>query len=115
MMGWGGNFGPMHETMLNTLADALDLTPEELEARHDAGETFWEIAEAEGLSAEEIQELMFSAHDVALEDAVANGWLTEEQAEWMDSHMQQQMLEGGSHCGGRNGQSTNSFRGGMHW
>ena len=42
----------------------------------------------------------------ALEDAVANGLMTEEQAEWMDGHMEQ-MWSGdyedggfGGHCGG---------------
>ena len=113
MMGWNGEYGPMHEAMVAVIADALDITPEEIEARHDAGETMWQIAEAEGLSAEEIQALMFSAHDFALEDAVADGWMTEEQAEWMDAHMNQ-MWSGdyengdfGGHCGGR-GWNTNS-------
>lgn len=106
MMGWNDEYGPMHDAMIAALAEALSLTPEELEARHDAGETMWQIAESEGLSPEAIQELMLSAHDNALEDAVANGWLTEEQAEWMDAHMDQ-MWSGeygnggfGGHCGG---------------
>jgi pyrroloquinoline quinone (PQQ) biosynthesis protein C len=99
MMGWNGEEGPMHDDMIASLADALGLPAAEIEARHDAGETLWEIAEAEGLSAEEIQELMFSAHNIALEEAVDNGWLTQEQAEWMDGHMEK-MWEGGSHCGG---------------
>ena len=112
-MGWDGEYGPMHDAMIAALAEALGLTPEELEARHDAGETMWQIAESEGLSAEEIQELMLSAHDTALEDAVANGLLTEEQADWMDTHMDQ-MWNGeygnsgfGGHCGGA-GWNTNS-------
>ena len=106
MMGWDGEYGPMHDVMIAALAEALDLTTEELEARHDAGETMWQIAESEGLSAEEIQDLVLSAHDKALEDAAANGQLTEEQAEWMDAHMDQ-MWNGtyqdsgfGGHCGG---------------
>jgi hypothetical protein len=105
-MGWDDEHGPMHEAMIAVLAQAIDLTPEELQARHDAGETMWQIAESEGLSAEEIQELMLSAHDTALEDAVANGQLREDQAEWMDTHMEQ-MWSGeygnggfGGHCGG---------------
>jgi hypothetical protein len=113
MMGWDGEYGPMHEAVIAVLADALVITPEEIEARHDAGETMLKIAEAEGLSAEEIQALMFSAHDFALEDSVANGWMTEEQAEWMDAHMDQ-MWSGdyengdfGGHCGGP-GWNTNS-------
>ena len=42
MMGDEG--GPMHDAMITSLAGALGLTAEELEARHDAGETHWEIA-----------------------------------------------------------------------
>ena len=114
MMGWNGEEGPMHAAMVAAVAEALGLTPEEIEARHDAGETLWEIAEAEGLSTEEIQDLMFSAHDVALEDAVANGWLTQEQADWMDSHMDQ-MWEGGSPCHDQDGTGLMPHRGGMDW
>ena len=46
----------------------------------------WEIAEAEGLNYEEIRELMFSAHDATLKNAVNEGWLTPEQSDWMDEH-----------------------------
>jgi hypothetical protein len=104
-------YGPMHESMVAALAEALNLSPEVLETRHDAGETLWEIAEAEGLGDEEIQELMFSTHDLALDDAIANGLMTTEQAEWMDAHMDQ-MWSGdyqnggfGGHCGGWQGEN----------
>ena len=89
MMHRDGEYGPMHNTMIAVLAEALDLSPDELEARHDAGETIWQIAEAEGLSEEEIQDLMLSAHDTALEDAVSSGQLTQEQADRMETHMDQ--------------------------
>lgn len=116
MMGWNGEEGPMHEAMVTAVAEALGLTPEEIEARHDAGETIWQIAEAEGLSAEEIQDLMFSAHELALEDAVANGWLTQEEADWMDSHMEDMWSgEYGNHCGGGGFNATGTRRGGMNW
>jgi len=114
MMGWNGEEGPMHEAMVAAVANALGLTPEEIETRHDAGETLWEIAEAEGLSAEEIQDLMSPAHDTALEEAVANGDLTQEQADWMDSHMEQ-MWENGSPCDNQDGTSFMPHRGGMDW
>jgi hypothetical protein len=106
MMGLNGEYGPMHGSMVAALAEALAISSDEIEARHDAGETMWEIAESEGLSAEEIQKVMSSTHDNALEDAVANGLMNEEQAEWMDDHMDQ-MWSGdyqdgafGGHCGG---------------
>ena len=87
MMGAGG-YGPMHEYMVAALAGALNLTPEEIQARIDNGETPWEIARSQGLSDEEIQQLMFDAHDIALDNAVEAGLLTQEQADWMDQHME---------------------------
>jgi hypothetical protein len=114
MMGWNGEEGPMHDAMVGALAEALGITPEEVEARHDAGESLWQIAAAEGLTDEEIRDVMLSAHDLALEDAVADGWLPEEQAEWMDTHMEQmwsgdyQSDEFDAHCGG--GWNSNNSR-----
>lgn len=114
MMGWNGEEGLMHEAMVAAVAEALGLTPEEIETRHDAGESIWQIAAAEGLSSEEIQDLMYSAHDAALEDAVANGWLTQEQADWMDSHMEG-MWEDGNPCGNQDGTSFMPHGAGMGW
>lgn len=100
MMGWNGEEGPMHEVMIESLAQSLNLSPEEIEARHDAGESIWEIARAEGLSEAEIRELMFSAHDTVLENAVGEGWFTQEQVDWMDEHMNQMWDGDYNHCGG---------------
>jgi hypothetical protein len=45
MMGWNGEEGPMHEVMITNLAQSLNLSPEEVEARHDAGETLGKMLE----------------------------------------------------------------------
>ncbi len=110
MMDLDGDEGPMHESMIDSLAETLALTPQEIEARHDAGESIWEIAVAEGLSDEEIKELMFSSHNAALEDAEVNGWLTPEQTDWMDEHMNQMWSGDYDHCGGVNGNEA-----GVRW
>ena len=116
MMGWEGEEGLMHESMIDSLAESLDLSPQEIEARHDAGESLWEIAEAEGLSDEEISVLMFSAHDVTLADAINDGLLTQDQADWMSDHMNQ-MSDGefGNHCDEGNENNTNMGWHGMNW
>ena len=86
--GAGGYYGPMHDYMVNALAEALNLTPEEVQTRIGNGETPWQIAQAQGLSDEEIQQVMLDAHDEALDKAVEAGLLTQEQADWMDEHME---------------------------
>jgi hypothetical protein len=115
MMGWYGDEGPMHEVMLDTFAQSLNLSPQEIEDRHNAGETLWEIARAEGLSEAEIRELMFSAHDTVLENAVSEGWLTQDQADWMDQHMNQMWDGDYNHCGGGTWNGAGGGWHGMDW
>ena len=113
MGGYGmmsGGYGPMHEYMVPAFADALGITPEELQSRLDDGETMWDVARAQGLSDEEVYEVMEAAHSKALEQAVEAGVLTQEQADWMDEHMDQMHGEsftsGG--CHGSNGPGANA-------
>lgn len=115
MMGWNGEEGPMHEAMLDALAANLELSSEEIESRHDAGETLWDIAEAEGLNDDEIRELMLSSHDAAREDVDINGWFSPEQAEWMDEHMNQMWDGDYDHCGGSSGNEAGFRWHGMDW
>ncbi|HSM25922.1 MAG TPA: hypothetical protein VK856_13750, partial [Anaerolineaceae bacterium] len=78
----------MYEYMVTGLADALNLNPEDVENRIQAGETPWQIAQAEGFTDEQFQQVMQAAHDQALQAAVDAGELTQEQAEWMDQRME---------------------------
>ncbi len=84
-----GIHGPMHEYMLNAIAEALGLEPQELQVYHDEGKTPWDVAQEQGLSEEEFRELMFEARKKALEQAAADGVITQEQADWMLERMNQ--------------------------
>lgn len=97
MMGDGGVFGEMgalHDYMYPTMAAALGLTPEEFTTRHTAGETFWDIAEAQGLTTEEAWTLMQTARDEALQQAIADGVITQEFADQMLARMEAMHGEG---------------------
>ncbi len=116
----GAEDGPMHDAMITAFADALGLSPEELEARHDDGETLWQIADALGLSESDIQTLMVTARDAALAQAVTDGQLTQEQADGMLSHMGAGMgagtFGGGSCDGSAGGFHGHGMKGhGMNW
>ena len=80
---YDGVVGPMHEYMEQAMADAVGLSLEEFEARHDAGETFYQIALAQGFIAEEIPALMQDARAKGLDAAAKAGVITQEQADWM--------------------------------
>ena len=105
MMGTDETCGSGHDYMVSALADTLDISAEEIESRLNAGESMPEIAFSEGLSYEEYQALLQSAHDAYLDEAVANGQLSSDQAEWMDERMDEHMDQmwgggyGNGHCG----------------
>jgi len=89
-----GDYGPMHEYMIETFAEALELEPEEIESRLAEGETMWQIAESLGISIDEFGELMLEARTDALEAAVDNGIIPQEQADWMLERMNQTQASG---------------------
>jgi hypothetical protein len=78
--------GILHDTMLQLFSDKLGLPVSELETRLADGETMAQIAISEGLTIEEFQTWMLEARIQAIDQAVADGKLTAEQAEWMKSH-----------------------------
>lgn len=90
-MGWGGRWdgheGPLHEAMIETFAEALDISEEDLEARLEAGETMAQIAQSQGLSLDEFRDLWVEAREKAIAAALEDGSLTQEQADWMLDHM----------------------------
>ena len=89
-----GEYGPMHEYMEQAFAKAFGLSEDELEQRLEAGETMWQIAEDLGYSQEEFGQLMVEARTEALNQAVEDGLLTREQAEWMIARMAQRQAAG---------------------
>ncbi|MGQ9554893.1 MAG: hypothetical protein ACUVWR_12355 [Anaerolineae bacterium] len=107
---WTGN-GPtgrgiMHDTMVAEVAKALGLEVEDLEARLADGESIWQIARDRGLSNQEISDIMVAARNSALDKAVTEGLLTQEQADWMKEHMQQRGFGGGCHGANRFGRGS---------
>ncbi len=69
-----------HEAVL---ADLLGLTVEELEAAKEDG-SIRDLVEASGLTQEEIQAAMEEAHDAAVAQAIADGVITQEQADQLE-------------------------------
>jgi hypothetical protein len=88
-MGAGGfaaaDDGILHDAMIAVYAEKLGISVDDLNARMEAGETMAQIAYAEGLTADEFTALMADTRSQALEQAVADGTLTQEQADWMQT------------------------------
>lgn len=84
---WMSTTSGMHTTVWNGLAEALGLTPEELNAQLASGQTLAQIAEAQGVSQEELAAALEASVKAGLEQAVADGVLTQAQADQMLSQM----------------------------
>jgi hypothetical protein len=78
------------------LAEALDMTPEALQDARADGETVKTLMEAKGLDAETLQDRIEAAFEAALAQAVADGVITQEQADEMS-------MGGRPGCGPREG------------
>ncbi|MBS3750179.1 MAG: hypothetical protein KGY39_01595 [Anaerolineales bacterium] len=121
----GGGDGILKEYMPIALASEFGLTLEELDTLHKEGITLWEFAQGEGLSNEEFQNKMISARQTALQEAVADGVLSQEQADWMLNRMNNfgagnresnlGTCLNGKFEGRGSGQGTQRGRGGRHW
>jgi len=98
MMG-GVGFGGGQWTMFDTAAEALGLTPEEMFAELHAGAGLDEVAEAQGVELDVLQEAMqaarVEARSEAIEQAVEDGTISQEQADWMLEGLEQGFSPGG--------------------
>jgi len=90
----------------NAVADLLDMTPAELHQELSAGKTLSEVATEKGVSDDDLIEAIIAAHKEAIEQAVADGRITEDQAEWLLARaeaMAPLMLTNPFMCGGKAG------------
>ena len=95
--GEGKGNGVLREYMHAAIAAELGITVEELEASKEAGEKLSDIAEAQGIDQEALEALMETAHQNALDAALADGAITQEEYD----AIQERGFRGGP--GGRNG------------
>lgn len=76
---WGGSTG----SLITVAAEQLSMTPAELLAELQAGQTIAQVAGEKGLTVETIVEAFVAARAERLAELVANGQLTQEQADAM--------------------------------
>lgn len=101
----GGGSGLLHDYMVEFYADTFGVSADELDARLDSGERMIDIAASYGYTAEEFYGLMNEARLYALDQALADGTITQEQYDWMQNG-------GGYGAGGGNGAGGGMGRGG---
>jgi hypothetical protein len=78
--------GIMHDEMIVAFAKELGITESALNERISNGETMAQIALAEGLTFDQIRSIMSDVRNQVLTEAVKQGTITQEQADWMLEH-----------------------------
>jgi hypothetical protein len=86
--------GIMHDYMVSAFADAVGLTVDQVNTRFSNGETFKEIAIAQGKTEADLPALISKVRQAALDKAVAGGVITQAQADLMLEHMNNYSGEG---------------------
>lgn len=89
MHGGRGGYGPLRDYVEQALAAKLGLTETQIEEQRAAGKSMYQIVLDAGTAEADIPALMEAVHKSALEKAVADGALTQEQADAMLARMQE--------------------------
>jgi hypothetical protein len=101
--GHGGPGGPRGAGLFDDVADALGITERQLFNRLHAGRTVAQIAKAEGKTLAEVKRAARAAAETRIEKAVADGDLTQSQADDMLAHLDEHLDRLGSLRGPRGG------------
>jgi len=88
MHGWMSSGGGMHAAVWQTLTEKLGMTSDELYAElWDGGKTLTQVAEEKGVSSADLAAALEAAHQQSMDQAVADGVLTQEQADSILANM----------------------------
>ena len=92
----GTGEGVLHDALIAAFAKELGVSVEDLNASLLSGETLADVAFAQGLTVDEFRTLMTDAHAQAVSQAVSDGTLTQEQADWMNQRGGGRMMGAGA-------------------
>ena len=83
---------------LQAAAKALDMTTDELITALQSGKTLEEIATGEGVDLQDVQDAIQAAHEdelrTRIEQAVSDGTMTQEKADWLLEGLEKGFLDG---------------------
>lgn len=78
--------GILHDYLIAAYAEALNIPVADLETRLDDGETMSQIALSTGMTLDEFRTLMVDVRTQAIDQALADGVLSQAQADWLKLH-----------------------------
>ena len=116
------NTGPLHSYMEKALAEKLGISVATIEAQFDAGKTLYQIALDNGIAQSDLPAFMLKVRTTAINAALADGVITQAQADKMHRvagrSMGHGMMMGGTGigpCGGTGIPVGNGVHRGGRW
>ncbi len=97
MMGrWNqtGSSGVMHDYMIDAAASKLGISADTLQNELNSGKTMWQVAQAQGLTEEQFRTAMAEAAKDAAAKMVADGVITQAQADGLVQRMETMLQSG---------------------
>ena len=79
--------------MLELFAELTGLTEDEVREAKEEGKSFAKIAEEAGVSTDTLVDEIHSERLSTIEERLADGLITDEQAQWMEEHMRERIEE----------------------
>ena len=73
----------LHMQALEAVTKLLGMTPDQIYAERSAGKTLADIAEDQGVSEQQMIDAIVAAQKEAIDQAVKDGRMTQDQADWM--------------------------------
>lgn len=115
--GPGVRMGGAGSSLVSVAAEKLGMTVSELVDELEGGKSIAEVAAQRNVNVQEIADEHLAEHRAWLDQAVEDGRMTQEQADWMQSHMEEEVQErlsepfsfGGRGPGGCWGQESGGF------
>lgn len=107
----GRGYGPLHDYVEQALAKKLGITEDAVEKELAAGKPMYQIALDHGIKQADLASFMNDVHKEAFANAVKDGVITQQQADWMLQRMQNRGGYGTGNCPMSNGQGAQFGRG----
>ncbi len=100
--------------MFDVIADFLGMSQEEIQTERESGKSIAEIAQEKDITEQELSDSMLEAKTERFQEAVENGYLTQEQADERMERMQEKIERKMEKTGGRFGHKGHGDCGECH-
>ncbi len=110
----GQSIQKAHGMMSEVIADLLGMSREEVQTERESGKSISEIAQEKDVAEQELSNSMLEAKTERFQEAVENGYLTQEQADERMERMQEKIERKMEKTGGRFGHKGHGDCGECH-